>query len=416
MSQALVTVEHVSKKFCRSLKHGMLYTAADVGRDIVGLPNHSAQLRHREFWSIDDVSFDLPRGESLGIIGANGAGKSTMLKMISGIIRPDKGRIRIRGRVGALIEVGAGFHPLLTGRENIYVNGSILGMTKREIDRQFDAIVEFSGLEPSVLDAPVKTYSSGMYVRLGFAVATHADADVLLIDEVLAVGDANFYSKCYRRLHELQRRGVSIILVSHNNVAQQEICRRALLLEAGRPIHLGNTTEVINLYRSRLANGNHDAHRCGAEPLRETDAVRIGPVNLLAETGSRTVEPYTGQRVALTFTVECVQPIERPHYQIGFYATEGPFFTSFATDWEGVRPPPLPAGKTEVTLHVPRLCLPVGGYAIVALVGDGSTVKRIACRDKMERIFVRQPTHVRGDLAMPHSWAWNEGAAGVWRA
>ncbi|MBI4514581.1 MAG: ATP-binding cassette domain-containing protein [Deltaproteobacteria bacterium] len=410
MPRTVVALERVSKKFCRSLKHSMAYAACDVARDLLGLPSASATLRPAEFWSVSDLSFELKPGESLGIIGANGAGKTTVLRMISGIIRPDKGQVRVNGRVGALIDVGVGFHPLLTGRENIYVNGAILGMTKREIDAKFDTIVEFSGLEASVLEAPVKTYSSGMYVRLGFAVATHAEAEILLIDEVLAVGDANFYSKCYRRLHALQQQGVSIILVSHNNVAQQEICGRALLLEAGRPIALGPTTEVVNLYRSRLAAGNNGAGGVGPNLVEQPEAVRIGPIRLVDDTGSVVAEPYSGQRLALTFSVECAQPLAQPHYQVGFYASEGPLFTSFATDWEGIEPPALHVGKTEVTLNIRELCLPVGGYAIVALVGDGSTVKRIACRDKIERIFVRQPPRVRGDLAMPHSWEWDISA------
>src|SRR5438270_5108779 len=201
MPEVIIEANNVSKKFCRSLTHGMKYTAADVMRDTLGLRGANDRLRKSEFWAVKDLSFKLERGECLGLIGANGAGKSTLLKMLNGIIRPDSGAIRMKGRVGALIEVGAGFHPLLTGRENIYINGTILGMSRREIDRKFDAIVDFSGLDAGVLDAPVKSYSSGMYVRLGFSIAAHCEPDILLIDEVLAVGDVTFQSACLRKLH-----------------------------------------------------------------------------------------------------------------------------------------------------------------------------------------------------------------------
>ncbi|MCK4325438.1 ABC transporter ATP-binding protein, partial [bacterium] len=185
MNDIAIKVEHVSKKFCKRLRHTMLYGTVDIARSTLGLLPHSGQLRVGEFWAVDDVSFELKRGETLGIIGPNGAGKTTVLKMLNGIFMPDKGKIIIKGRVGALIEVGAGFHPMLTGRENIYINGTILGMSKREIDKKFDDIVNFADIG-DFIDSPVKHYSSGMYVRLGFAIAIHCEPDILLVDEVLA--------------------------------------------------------------------------------------------------------------------------------------------------------------------------------------------------------------------------------------
>jgi len=187
-SDIAITVDHVSKKYCKSLKRSMLYGVTDIGRNTLGLSSHSGNLRKSEFWAVDDVSFEVKKGETLGIIGPNGSGKTTLLKMLNGIFWPDKGKITVKGRVGALIEVGAGFHPLLTGRENIYINAAILGMTKEEVDEKFDDIVEFADIG-DFLDTPVKFYSRGMYVRLGFAVAVHCEPDILLVDEVLAVGD-----------------------------------------------------------------------------------------------------------------------------------------------------------------------------------------------------------------------------------
>ncbi len=223
----LVKVENVSKKFCRSLKRSMLYGMEDISRDLLHLPNHSDKLRKDEFWAVDDVSFEVKRGECLGIIGRNGAGKSTLLKMLNGIILPDKGKITIKGKVGALIEVGAGFHPMLTGRENVYVNGAILGMSKREIDKKFDEIVAFAELE-EFIDMPVKHYSSGMYVRLGFAILAHIDVDVLIIDEALSVGDSSFQHKSYQRIKEFLKRGVTLLFVSHDPISIQSICSEAL--------------------------------------------------------------------------------------------------------------------------------------------------------------------------------------------
>jgi ABC-type polysaccharide/polyol phosphate transport system ATPase subunit len=196
---------------------------------------------------VDDVSFEVRRGECLGIIGRNGAGKSTLLKMLNGIILPDKGRITINGKVGALIEVGAGFHPMLTCRENVYVNGSILGMTKREIDSKFDEIVAFAELE-EFIDMPVKHYSSGMYVRLGFAVAVQMEPDILLLDEVLAVGDARFQIKCINSIRELQMMGVATILVSHNSTNILRYSSYGLYLKRGIAQRLGIISDVYEQY------------------------------------------------------------------------------------------------------------------------------------------------------------------------
>lgn len=225
----------------------MFYGIEDISRDLLHLPNNSDKLRKDEFWAVDDVSFEVRRGECLGIIGRNGAGKSTLLKMLNGIILPDKGKITIKGKVGALIEVGAGFHPMLTGRENVYVNGAILGMSKREIDQKFDEIVAFAELE-EFIDMPVKHYSSGMYVRLGFAIAAQMEPDALLLDEVLAVGDASFQVKCINVIRELQKKGVAIILVSHNstNILRYSSC--GIYLNRGVARNSGIIADVYEQY------------------------------------------------------------------------------------------------------------------------------------------------------------------------
>jgi len=210
-----IAVQHLSKKFSRNLRRSMYYGALDVFRSMLSIETQNDVLRLDEFWAVDDISFELKEGQALGLIGANGCGKSTLLRLLNGIYMPDRGRIEIQGRIGALISLGAGFHPLMTGRENIYLNGTILGLTRQQLDRSFEEIVDFAEIG-EFLEAPVKTYSSGMYVRLGFAIAIHAAPRILLIDEVLAVGDANFQKKCFDKLLELRQEGTALILVSHS--------------------------------------------------------------------------------------------------------------------------------------------------------------------------------------------------------
>lgn len=231
--EVLVQANNVSKKYCRTLKRSLWYGVQDVAGELIGRDSFS-QLRPGEFWPVKDVSFALKRGECLGLIGPNGAGKSTLLKMLSGLIKPDRGSIRIRGRVGALIELGAGFNPILTGRENIYVNGSVLGFRKNEIDSKLDEIIDFAEIE-EFIDSPVQNYSSGMKVRLGFAIASMMNPDIFIIDEVLAVGDIGFRAKCYNRVAEIMERA-AVILVTHSIPHVDRYCSRILLMNRGETV------------------------------------------------------------------------------------------------------------------------------------------------------------------------------------
>ncbi len=251
----LIKVENVSKKFCRSLKKSMLYGIEDIARDSLNLTPRSTELRKDEFWAVDNVSFEVKRGECLGIIGRNGAGKSTLLKMLNGIFMPDKGKITIKGKVGALIEVGAGFHPMLTGRENVYVNGAILGMSKREIDAKFDEIVEFAELG-EFIDMSVKHYSSGMHVRLGFAIAMQMRPDVLIIDEILAVGDAGFRHKCYRQISKIMKE-TAVIMVSHNMDHIGHLASNVLLIIHGKSQYFDNPLDGIEAYNQENSSLNN---------------------------------------------------------------------------------------------------------------------------------------------------------------
>lgn len=251
----VIRAEGLSKKFCRSLRRSMYYGSLDVGKTMLGWPAHTEVLRPGEFWAVDDVSFELQRGASLGVMGVNGSGKSTLLRLLNGIYHPDRGRVEIRGRIGGLIALGAGFHPLLSGRENIYLNGAILGMGKKEIDKKFEQIVEFAEIGDA-LEAPIKTYSSGMNMRLGFAIAINSDPDILLIDEVLSVGDANFQKKCYQKLLDLKKDGTAITFVSHAVSSVERMCTQCLLMKQGRALFYGDTREAVQQYFNEISRDN----------------------------------------------------------------------------------------------------------------------------------------------------------------
>jgi lipopolysaccharide transport system ATP-binding protein len=260
MPDVALQMEHVYKKFRKGETFNSL---RDLIPALTGRMFRQQELSNsdrREFWALQDISFEVKRGEAFGIIGPNGAGKSTMLKLLSRVMKPTRGSIHVNGRVSALIELAAGFHPDLTGRENIHLYGTILGMGRREIDAKFDGIVEFSGLA-EFIDTPVKRYSSGMYARLGFSVAAHVDPEVLLVDEVLSVGDYAFQNKCVKRMKEVICGGATVLFVSHNLKTVAAFCHRCLLLEGGRAARIGPADEVISAYLKR----SHLAHIADAD-------------------------------------------------------------------------------------------------------------------------------------------------------
>ncbi len=259
MREYSVIVENVSKKFGISLKNGMKYGLYDSGRRFLG-KGKDVNLRSGEFWALEDVNFSLRPGDSLGIMGVNGSGKTTLLRILNGTYSPDKGKVTLVGRVGALIAAGAGFSPMLTGRENIYISASLLGMSPSETTKKFDEIVEFAGLE-EFIDMPVRNYSSGMTVRLGFSIAVLGTPDILLVDEVLAVGDLNFQKKCYERINKLKEEGTTIILVSHSQGAIWTICNKALILHNGKSTGIISVEDGCRIYdennfHSRISKEN----------------------------------------------------------------------------------------------------------------------------------------------------------------
>jgi len=355
MGDTTLRFEGVHKKF----RKGELY---DSLRDLVPAAarrllrgRSSVGLGDKEFWALEDVNFAVQRGEAFGIIGANGAGKSTILKLLSRIMRPTRGVVEVKGRLSALIEVSAGFHPELTGRENIYLNGTILGMTRAEIRQRFDAIVAFSELE-EFLDTPVKRYSSGMFARLGFAVAAHVEPDLLVVDEVLSVGDYLFQQKCLERMNEITASGATIIFVSHNLRAVSSLCSRSLLLEHGRVALVGPSDEIIKAY---LTRGHQARVLDPARGIRVTD-VSVGPHD------SSRVTFETDEFVE--FTVEAKARTRQENFTVVIEIIDDKQYSVFDTDTQrlGAGPLTLDEGQTLRCTFRLQLRLAQGTYHVNA--------------------------------------------------
>ena len=306
MSVPIIAVEDLSKRYMigrqREKGDGLRHALERAVRAPFGwLRNgyHGSPSKTEEFWAVSKLNLDIKQGEMLGVIGRNGAGKSTLLKLLSRITEPTMGRIRLRGRVASLLEVGTGFHPELTGRENIFLNGAILGMSRQEIKGKFDEIVAFAEID-RFLDTPVKRYSSGMYVRLAFAVAAHLEPEILIVDEVLAVGDAEFQKKCLGKMEDVSaKQGRTVILVSHQMTAIQNLCTRCILMERGRLIKEGRTPDVVNAYMSKgaqLATGDLSLRK----DRTGTGDVRITSIDLRDKDGNVVTEAIAGNDVVLS--------------------------------------------------------------------------------------------------------------------
>lgn len=382
MSDIAIRVEGVSKKYCRSIKKSIIYGLADIGRNMLGLGSQPGLLRNDEFWAVDDISFDVERGQTLGLIGANGSGKTTLLKMLNGIFWPDRGKISVRGRVGALIAVGAGFHPLLTGRENIYVNGAILGIGRKAISKQFDAIVEFSGIKDS-LDTPVKYYSSGMFVRLGFAVAIHCEPEILLIDEVLAVGDIDFRAKCTRKLKELSNQGVTKIFVSHDLNSVLVICDKTIHLSRGKIRLYGPTREVVSHYKVEALRESNNEFIESHQIRYGTRQVEIKKVAFLDKDGKACELFRRGEFFRVRISFEAKGRVERPNFSIGFYTQDGVLISKPITRDHGVVVESIEK-EGEASYSIPALPFNVGKYFVS--VGCWDSLSRVAY-DHHEQLY-----------------------------
>jgi len=399
MSDTLIHLDQVGKKFCRSLRRSLWYGLRDLGAELVGRSQGHGRLRKDEFWAVSDVSFRLRRGETLGLIGHNGAGKTTLLRMLSGLIKPDTGRVEIRGRLQALIALGAGFNPLLTGRENIYVNASILGVSKRDTDRLYDRIVEFAGIEESI-DMPVQSYSSGMVVRLGFSIAAHLEPDILLVDEVLSVGDLAFRTKCQVRIQEMKRAGVAIILVSHNLHTVSHVCSRAITMDKGRIVYDGDTETAIDVYRDSLVQ----KHRQLAESLRAgTGEIRVERVEVLNGNEGEQVQVDLGQPVTLRLHYRAIERVSNPVFNLALHVMNGQQVTGIRTDVDGVRLGPL-EGDGYIDVQIPSFNLFPNVYTVDAVIFHADGVTFYDRANSAAVIKVRGGLSINGTTYLPHVW------------
>src|SRR5919106_4526687 len=355
MSELSISVESVAKRF--RLFHER---PSSIKERILRM----RRSRAVDFWALRDISYEISEGSTVGLVGANGSGKTTLLKIIGGILRPTEGTVTTRGRIAALLELGAGFHPELTGRENVYLNASILGLSKRETDRHFDDIVAFSELE-NFIDNQVKTYSSGMFVRLGFAVAVHVDPRVLLVDEVLAVGDEAFQRKCIARVRQLQREGRTIVFVTHAMQLVHEICDRAVLLDRGRLQTEGEVEAVIRAFRSVMAR--RDA---GAEDGTLSRDLEIIRVDLLDADGSPLSMLSPGDTLSVQVEVAARRPVDDPVVILGIYNARDEWVYGTATDLREISLGRLD-DKRRITFLLGALPFPEGRYGVTITVMDG---------------------------------------------
>jgi ABC-type polysaccharide/polyol phosphate transport system ATPase subunit len=420
MSQPAVRLDHVWKRFRRG---GQVKSLAELA---FGLPRAKRRRRdgdglmEGEFWALRDVSFAVAPGEVFGIIGPNGAGKSTTLKLLSRILRPERGRAEVQDRVCGLIELGAGFHPYLSGRENVFINGAILGMKRAEIRRAYDAIVEFAGLA-EFMDMPVKDYSSGMYARLGFAVAAHAEPDVLLVDEVLAVGDTAFQLKCWDWMTRRRKQGTAIVIVSHDMHTVRG-CNRALYLNGGVPRAAGDAGEVVQRYMDDIgaAIGNRGSELSSSPmpdsrtPISASTRADIASVEFLNRDGAPLARVQPGDALIARLHFTARDEIHEPVFALSLYHDDPRFaihtpanylanlFSGELFKGRSVQGP----GVVEV--EVPEVHLPVGWYRARAYLYERDRMGLVAFRDNAARIECVRPEWSDGRALVDLRQHWRE--------
>jgi ABC-2 type transport system ATP-binding protein len=358
-----ISVRHVSKRFRRYLVKNQSVKAALFRR---------GRGTYEENWVLDDVSLDIPVGSTYGLIGSNGSGKSTLLKCMARILQPDKGTIDVNGRLSALIELGAGFHPELSGRDNVFLNGAVLGLRRKEIEQRFDAIVDFAGRQVSeAIDQPIKTYSSGMYVRLGFSIAVNVEPDVLLVDEVLAVGDEEFQRRCHQRFEELSGSGRTVVIVSHALSTVAAMCDHVAWLDRGRLAHIGQPQQVVDAYLTQLDFGRSAMVTPSAQPeIRITDITIDGEraATTRTELGEEVPCVTTGDRVRLRLRYETDRPTAMPVFAFSIHTLDGTLAANPSTI--AVPGPEKLVGEGTVEYEVPALMLVPGAYTLGAAVLD----------------------------------------------
>jgi lipopolysaccharide transport system ATP-binding protein len=402
----ILSVEQVSKKFCRSLKRSLYYGAKDIARELIGAKRKSHTLRRGEFWALQNVSFQMRRGESLALVGENGAGKTTLFRIISGLIKPDTGCVKVKGKVAPLIALGAGFSPILTGRENVYVNMAILGLSKREIDERFQDVIDFAEIGDAI-DAPVQTYSSGMAARLGFACAVHTEPDILLIDEVLAVGDMKFRAKCYRRLAELRKNDTSFVVVSHSPSTALSICQLGIYLSKGRLIMIGDIDAVMNQYEEELSlHGSEKAVTDAFLPDKvETSDLLIKHISFKDANGD-ILEPFVSGKPAC-ISIICKSYKNLSNVSLTAVVKEFSWESTNSLVLESARDNVVfqtTPGEFEVQLRMPYLGLRPGTYSLKVYLTSGPYFNMLDAVEKF--IFQVKADHNMSQCLFyqPRSW------------
>ncbi|MBJ6727086.1 ABC transporter ATP-binding protein [Geomesophilobacter sediminis] len=396
-----IRAENLSKRFCLSglYRQDTLRDQIASGLQRLLHPANFPRATKKDFWALRDVSFEIPQGEVIGIIGQNGAGKSTLLKILSQIVEPTMGRAEIYGRVGSLLEVGTGFHPELTGRENIYLNGAIIGMPKQEINRLFDAIVDFAEISKFV-DMPVKRYSSGMYVRLAFAVSAHLRPEILMIDEVLSVGDLQFQRKCMRYAETLRKSNSTILFVSHNMFAVKTMCNRVLVLSGGRIIFDGEPADAIKVYEGETAVSELSWARdaIGGDPSEW--AIYITNIEIMDESGQQKNLFNHGERMRVRLTFDVRNKVDNANFLVSFIRSDEISCCNYNTTMDGFHLPVLQTNNA-LELLTPPLKLVSDSYKIYVLVRD-SSFERLYCA------HVGKSFHVKHELLDAHFGVYHE--------
>lgn len=370
-----VTVEAVSKRFRLYQERNQSLKATLMRR---------GRSRYQEHWALRDVSLEIPSGKTFGFIGENGSGKSTLLKCIAKILRPDEGHISVDGKVSALLELGAGFHPELSGRENVYLNGSILGLSRRELDRKFDDIVAFAGLE-RFIDSPVKNYSSGMYVRLGFSVAINVDPDVLLVDEVLAVGDEQFQRKCNEKFSQLKADGITIVIVTHDLGSVRSLCDVVAWVDKGGLREIGPADDVVDAYLDHVRVDRTEESGRGSR--WGSGELRVEQLELLDASGEPVTRVRTGDTVTFRLHYAASRPIDRPVFAMALHTLEGIELTRPNLRQSGSVPERI-EGTGAIDYLVDRLLLLPGTYDASAFVTDYAALHTFDHRHRAVRFDV----------------------------
>ncbi|MET4160141.1 ABC transporter ATP-binding protein [Agromyces sp. PvR057] len=378
MKDLAVRVENVTKSF-------RVYT--DRNQSLKAALLAGRRAKYEDFLALDDVSLEIPRGTTFGLLGHNGSGKSTLLKTIARILTPDAGRITVDGRLAAMLEVGSGFHPNLSGRENVYLNGTILGMSRREIDAKFDSIVDFSGVE-RFIDQPVKNYSSGMYVRLGFAVSIHVEPEILLVDEVLAVGDLQFQEKCMEKFSEFKAAGRTVIVVSHAIDQMRTFCDQAAWLRNGKVIDVGDAMTIVDSY----ANAEHGVRRVESGGTRfGSGEARISSIEWLVD-GADTRTTRTGDHVTLRLHYESDIEIPRPTFGASIDTRDGVFVWGHHSLDAGYVVESIRPGVGSVDIEIPALPLRPGTFDVSASLQDHAATHVYDALQKAVRVDVLHGT------------------------